>query len=243
MPEEKAEQASEEQVSESQEEQTKPFNEEQEARMQQLITNATSQAKEDGRREMQGIKDREVSALTRRAESAEGRANSYQSSLSGLDEDTQRDAQLNYYKSQEQVYQSQAQQETQKQQQDANYSAMQQSITDEVKTRGIDPKDSRIDYAQDADYVTGRRRFNESLVRIEQDNRQKADTESQKKITDQMAEMERKLRKDMGLDSVDTTTGEGGNVDDDADFKKGIGDGSLPLNKENMARAKKLGMV
>ncbi len=57
--------------------------------------------------------------------------------------------------------------------------------------------------------------------------------------------LESKLRKDLGLDSVDTTAGSGGGSDSDADFKKGVGDGSIPIkgNKVNYERAKKLGLA
>jgi len=217
-----------------------PFSEEQEARMQQLIAQATSTAEEKGRREMQGIKDKEVAEANRRARLAQNEVASYKSSFSGLDEDTQKDVELARYREQDKYFQSTAQEETQKQQQEAYYQRMNETLIEEVKSWGVEPEDKRIDYASDApDYFTGRRRFSDSLQKVVRENQKKAE----EKQTEDFKTLESKLRKDLGLDSVDTTTGSGGGSDSDAEFKKGLGDGSIPLNKVSMARAKKLGLA
>ena len=217
-----------------------PFSEEQEARMQQLIAQATSTAEEKGKREMQGIKDKEVAEANRRARLAQNEVASYKSSFSGLDEETQKDVELARYREQDKYFQSTAQEEEQRRKESEYIQKMNNSLIEEVKVWGIDTEDKRIDFASDApDYFTGRKRFTDSLQKIVRENQAKAEREQGEKF----ANLEKKLRKDLGLDSVDTTAGGGGGNDSDADFKKGIGDGSIPLNKVNMERARKLGIA
>ncbi len=220
-----------------------PFNKEQEARIQQMVaqasTEATNQAVEAGRRQLQGEQDRNKN-VDRRARLAESRVAGYETSFKGLDEETQKDVELTRLREQDKHYQSTAQEDEQRRQQDAYYQQMNQSLIDEVKSWGVDLEDKRIDYASDApDYFAGRKRFIDSLQKIVKENQKK----TEEKQGEDFKNLESKLRKDLGLDSVDTTTGGVGGSDSDADFKKGIGDMSLPLNKVNMARARKLGLV
>lgn len=220
-----------------------PLSKEQEARVQQLVAEETvkavTEAKEAGRRQLQGEQDRNRN-VERRARLAESRVNAYETSFKGLDEDTQKDIELERYREENKQYQSTAQEETQRQKEAAYYQQMNDSLTEEVKSWGIEPSDKRIDYASDApDYFTGRKRFSDSLQKII-----KAD--AQKEMDDLREDVKKqnlKNRKDLGLDSVDTTAGGGGGSDSDKEFKKGLGDGSIPLNKETMARAKKLGLA
>ncbi|KKN56455.1 hypothetical protein LCGC14_0572280 [marine sediment metagenome] len=220
-----------------------PFSTEQEARIQQMVsqasTEATKTAVEAGRRQLQGEQDRNRNAESR-ARLAESRVKGYETSLSGLDEETQKDIELARLREQDKHYQSNAQDEEQRRQQATQIQQMNDSLTEEVKIWGIEPNDKRIDYASDApDYFTGRKRFTDSLQKIVNAKQQEAG----EKQAENLKNLETKLRKDLGLDSVDTTTGSGGGSDSDAEFKKGLGDGSLPLNKTNMARAKKLGIA
>ena len=214
-----------------------------EERVQQLIAEATTravtQAKEAGRRELQGEQDRNRNA-ERRARLAESRVAGYETSFKGLDEETQKDIELARYREQDKFYQSTAQEEVQKQQEAAYFQQMNDALLEEVKSWGIEPEDKRIDYASDApDYFTGRKRFTDSLQKIVGENRKK----TEEKQVEDFKNLESKLRKDLGLDSVDTTAASGGESDSDAAFKKGIGDGSLPLNKANMERLRKLGIA
>ena len=214
-----------------------------EERVQQLVaevtTRAVAEAKEAGRRTLQSEQDRNRN-VERRARLAESRVSAYETSFKGLDEDTQKDIELAKLREQDKYYQSTTQEETQRQQEAAYYQRMNDSLSEEVKSWGVEPNDKRIDYASDApDYFTGRKRFSDSLQKIIRDDQKK----TEEKQTADFKNLESKLRKDLGLDSVDTTAGGGGGSDSDAEFKKGLGDGSIALNKETMARAKKLGLA
>ncbi len=214
-----------------------------EKRVQQLITEATSKAVTEagqaGRRELQGAQDRNKNA-EKRARFAEAKNQGYETGLSGLDEETRNSIELARYREQDKHSQTTAQEEAQRQQQATSIQQMNDSLIEEVKSWGVAPDDKRIDYASNAsDYFTGRKRFSDSLQKIVREDQRKAGDKLGKDFKD----LESRLRKDLGVDSVDTTAGSGGGSDSDATFKKGIGDGSLPLSKANMERAKKLGIV
>lgn len=220
--------------------QAQPLTEE---RVQQLVAEATAravaEAKEIGRRELQSEQDRNK-AIEKRARLAETRATAYETSFGNLDEETRSQVELARYRKQEELNQTTAQEESRRAEEEAYFKAMNQSLLDEVATFGIDPDDKRIDYASDApDYFTGRKRFTESIQKVLGENKKAAE----EKMSNDFKELESKLRKELNLDSVDTTAGGGSGGDSDADFKKGIGDGSIPLNKTNYERAKKLGLA
>lgn len=216
-----------------------------EERIQQLIAEGASkfieQGKEVGRREMQSIKDREVAEVQRRQRLAEEETNVYKSSFSGLDEETQRDIELKRARSQVQFYQSAEQQETLRRQHEAYAQQLNAQLDAHLESLGIDKTDKRVDRAQDAlDYLSGRSRFDASVARIIKENAKAAEV----KWTSSFKEMERKLRKELGLDSVDATISGGIGSGSDADFVEKVGSGEIKLDtKANLARARKLGLM
>ena len=228
------------------EEQSKeqPFSEEQEARMQQLIAQATSTAKDEGRREMQGIKDREVAEANKKTRLALNEAASYKTSFSGLDEETRKDVELERYREQDKYNQSTAQEE-QKRQQDADFWArVNQQVLTNLDNLGIVRDDKRLDWGEGSkDLPEARARLDASVAKIMNENKKTLGDDLVQKAEQRFKDLETAWRKENNLDSVDTTAGSGGGSDSDADFKKGIGDGSLPLNKANMERARKLGLA
>ncbi len=228
------------------EEQSKeqPFSTDQEARIQQMLSQASSeatkQAVEAGRRQLQSEQDRNINA-ERRAKLAEGEANAYRTSFKGLDEETQKDMELARLREQEKYHQTTTQEDATRQQEAAYYQRMNEGVLSSLDALGIARDDKRIDWGSGSqDYIEARSRLDASVAKIMSSDRKV----SEDKMKDDFKTLESSLRKELNLDSVDITAGGGGGGDDsDADFKKGIGDGSLPLNKENMARAKKLGIA
>ena len=227
------------------EEQSKeqPFNEGQEARIQQMLAQASSestkQAVEAGRRQLQSEQDRNINA-EKRAKLAQSTVNAYETSFSGLDEDTRKDIELARLREQEKYNQTTAQEDATKQQETAYYQRMNEGVLANLDALGIPRDDKGIDWgAGSQDYVEARSRLDASVAKIISANKKVAED----KMKEDFKTLESGLRKELNLDSVDTTAGGGGGEDSDADFKKGIGDGSLPLNKENMKRAKALGIA
>jgi len=189
-----------------------PFTAEQEAKLQQLLADAVSRAKEQGKdlgkREMQGIKDKEVAEAQRRARLAEAKASAFESGFEGLDEDSRQKAELAYYKKQAKTSQDIAQEEEAKRKQDEQakvyFEQLDNSLKGHLTELGIDPNDKEVDWAKDApDYLDGRKRFDASVAKIIKRKEKEAETKLESKWKD----MELKLRKDLGLDSVDMTAG------------------------------------
>ncbi len=220
--------------------QERPLTEE---RVQQLVAEATAKAvtdaKEAGRRQLQGEQDRNTNA-EKRARLAEGKVSAYETSFKGLDEETQKDIELARLREQDKHYQSTAQEDAQRQQDTTFYQRMNEGVLVALDSLGIPRDDKRIDWgAGSQDYIEARSRFDSSVAKIISADRKVTED----KMKGDFKTLESNLRKELNLDSVDTTTGSSGGDDSDAGFKKGIGDGSLPLNKENMARARKLGLA
>lgn len=183
-----------------------PFTPEQDAKLQQMLSEASSTAKEAGRREMQGIKDREVATADRKARLAESKSAGYESSFANLDEDTRKDVELAQLKSRDQYYQSRESEETQRQQVAAFDQSFHTNLNQFITSMGVDPNDKGIDWGDDAtDYLAKQQRVLSSVAKIQKVN---AKVTEDKKTQD-FKELEAKLRKDLGLDSVDTSTSAG----------------------------------
>ncbi len=181
-----------------------------EERIQQMIAEATQRAteqgKELGKREMQAIKDREVADAQKKVRLAEQRAKTYEESFNGLDEETRQGIELKKLRSENQFYQSAEQQEIQRQQQEAYTQKLNETLVGNLKRLKIDPEDKRIDWARDAsDYLTGRSRFDDSVAKIIEEKQRAAED----KVASSFKELELKMRRDLELDSVDTTTSGG----------------------------------
>ena len=237
------EQASEEQVSSGDTTQTteqveQPLTKE---AVQQLIAEETQKAIEKGRdlgrRELQSIKDREVAEIKRRADIAEKRARAYETSFTDLDEDTRSRVEQQRTRGELDYYKSREQEEEIRRQQEAYFERLNQSLKGEVTALGIDPSDTRIDYAQDAkDYFEGRKRFSESLAKIVKTERDNLEKTALQKAEERNKQLEADLRKKYGLDSQDTAASAGVVNQSDADFMADWGAYRLPDTKENRVR-------
>ena len=208
-----------------------------EERIQQLIAEETEKV----RRQLQSDKDRAIAEVRREAEKrvrlAEGRAGAYETSFDGLDEDTRKDAELAMLRSERKSTQELAQEEAQRRNQEEYAQRLQSSLAEHVKSLGITQEDKRIDWATDApDYLTGRSRFDASIAKILQADRKTTEDKQKQDFKD----LESKLRKDLGLDTVEPSAGAGVGRTSDNDFLDKYGKGELPDSKENRDRAIKL---
>lgn len=209
-----------------------PFTEAQEAKIQQLIVDATERAKETGRREMQGIKDREVKQVLNRAKFAEETLANMEAGYKDLDPQA---AELARLRGVEKYYHGDLQRQQVEQQIVASKQAFYESMTQSIQEMGIDAKDKRIDWGLDApDPATAQRRILSSVGKIQ---REEAKAEKGR-IDQQLKDAEAKMRKDLGLDSVDTAASAG--AGSDAEFVKQFGAGDLPLTQANLDRYNKI---
>ncbi len=203
-----------------------------EERLQQIL----AQDRERTRQSSRDIVKSEIEEANRRVKRAEADTLAYKSSFDNLDEDAKKDAELNLLRSQGKQYQSFMQEEDSRRRADSYRQTLQTSLVENVKALGIDPDNKDIDWAEnETDFLTGRSKFDASVAKILKE--EKGVTE--KKMTDDFKVLEAGLRKDLGLDKVDTTTTASGS-DSDAEFMSKFGKGDVPYSKESKERAEKL---
>jgi len=222
------------------------FSEAQEARMQQLIAQATAKAleqgKEVGKREMQGVKDREVAEAKRAARLAEQRAKAIEGSLEGLDEESKKDIELARLRKERNIYAEAEQEDKLIKSQEAYAERLISSINNHIKELGIEPSDKRLDWAkgEQIDPVEGRRRLDASIAKILKEEENKRMTDFQKELKKDFDEMKAALRKDLGLESHDKGDNAGSGSDSDADFLSRFGAGELPPTAANLKRVEEI---
>ena len=177
-----------------------------EERVQQML----SEQGEQLRRSLQSEKDKAVAEIHREADRkvkfAETEAASYKTSFADLDDEAKNAVELARLRGRDTVYQQREAEEDTRRSFDAYKKRLNESLYKHIETLGIDPKDKRIDWAEDAtDFLDGRGRFDSSVARILKETQKVAD----EKLKDEIKQEIAKARKELGLDSVDTSTSAG----------------------------------
>lgn len=208
--------------------------------VQQMIAEATAQAREVGRREMQGIKDREVGEANRRARLAESRVTAYDTSFKGLDEETQKDVELARLRGESQYYQTFEQDEKQRREAELYGQRLMDSIVDSVKLLGIDPNDKRIDWAPtETDPLIARGKIDASVAQIVKDDAKVAETKLEERLLARIEADNLKNRVDAGLESHDKSASEGAG----GDSSSRIANPDYVITQEDIKQAKKDGII
>lgn len=115
------------------------------------------------------------------------------------------------------------------------------SLTEHITDLGLNPNDKRLDWDKDLPiatpgyFYTRQSKLLKSVAKIQKEEAKAAD----EKRSQEMKDMEDRLRKEFGGDSVDTSAS-GGASGSDGDFLAKWNSGELEATKENLARAKKL---
>jgi hypothetical protein len=215
-------------------------------KVQKMIADATTeavaQAKDAGRRELQSQQDKnkaEMARAERRAKSAEAALKATQKTLEELDPDAASKVEIARYKAQEQEQSLTEQQEETIKAQQAFHQQFQNNLTQFVTSLGIDPKNEKIDWAEDAkNYLEAQQRVLKSVADIQSETlKGYKDLEKRLKDSDKKKAEEEKKE----INSVDTATSaaEIARMSDN-DFYKKFGSGELPYTKENKERADKI---
>lgn len=216
-----------------------------EERVQKMIAEATAkavaEAKEVGRRELQAQQDRnreEMRKAERRAQVAESRAKGARTSLVDLDPELSEKLELAELKAERDALTKASQEEEVIRQQAAFHTAFIEQQSKFIEDLGLDPKDSRIDWADDApNYIEAMGRIQTSLAKIQKENIGTMTSGFEERLKS----LESKLNEgDTEANSVDTSTSAGVVSASDAEFMKKFGGGELPVNKENIDRYEKL---
>lgn len=220
------------------------FTDAQKKQMQTLIDEATTKAVTEaeamGARKLQSAQDRNKADLDRadrRTSAAERIAADTGASLTGLEPDQRDKIELARLRAKDQETQRLAQEDSYRLQMEETYKSSIDDLKQHITDLGYDPNDKRLNWGN----------YGEPLLPLQKrifTQIKEIHGEGTKSIAEQVKEAIAKERKEQGLDSVDTTSGGGGGSGSDADFKKGVGDGSIDITtKANYGRAKKLGLV
>jgi hypothetical protein len=206
--------------------------------IQTLISKSVAEEMDKAKREIQSAKDKarnEVEQAQKRARFLEERLNRVKGGYEGLDPEVRERFELEDTKAQLTHYQQREQEEAARRQAEEYTKKLESSLTGYLQSVGIDASDQRLDWAKDeADFLKGRERFDKSVATILKEKQ----TASQKAMEDKFKDLERNLRKELGVDSVDTTPSSGG--DSDAEFQKKFNAGELPMSKANLDRINKI---
>jgi len=140
----------------------------------------------------------EIEKALKRANVAES---TLQNIIPELDEETRNKIELHRLRGQAAQYQTREQEEDAKRQYDEFHQTFNAQMEEFITDLGIDPTDKRIDWGKDAkDPFEMQKRIHSSATKILKENKKAEDEKRSQDIKD----LEAKLRKDLGLDSVDT---------------------------------------
>ena len=216
-----------------------------ETRVQELIAEATAravaEAKEAGKRELQSAQDRnkaELARAERRARVAETAITGTRQRMAELDPDAAKELELAEYRAREAGRMTADQEAELERQQTEFHTGFISQQTKFMTDIGVDPKDSRIDWADDAaNYLEAMARIQTSVAQIQKENVQTMQSSLEQRLKDLEAKVTAEA---IEANSVDTTTSSGVVSASDVEFRRQFADGTLPLTKANIDRHNKL---
>jgi len=186
-----------------------PLTPEVQALINKSVAAAIARESDQAKKEIQSAKDRarnEVEQAQKRARFAEERLNKVKGGYEGLDPEVRERFELEDSKTQLSYYKQRELDEATRRNAEEYVKKLETSLANHLKEVGVDPSDSRIDWATDeSNFLVGRERFDKSVAKILKEK----GSASQKAMDDKFKELERNLRKELGVDSPDTTIASG----------------------------------
>jgi len=227
----------EEKPPEGGEPQPQPLSPELEEKIKQVVAEATATATEAARREIQSLKDKARAEV----ETAQARAALAEGTLAGVEAETDPQAlELAKLRAKDKVYAQRDVLSVRRQQAETFDKNFRENMNQFVTSMGVDPANKGIDWGENSkDYLEKQRRILASVTKIQKENQDKDRKVLEDNLTQQQKDFETKIRKDLGLDSEETSVSAGASGTD-ADFLDKFGKGELPYTKENKERAQKL---
>ncbi|MFA5037698.1 MAG: hypothetical protein WC479_11045 [Candidatus Izemoplasmatales bacterium] len=208
-----------------------------EAKIAELIQREVSKATEIAKRELQSTKDKaraEVEFAQRQARVAN---DSLQAGLKELDPDSAAKVKLARYEAEDVERKRIAEAEAVRQMQEDFHNKFKTGLEDVVKELDVDPKDPRIDWAENAaNYLEAQQRVIKSATKIHRENLKKM----QDGFEARLKAIETGKPVSVEANSVDTSASTAGAVGTDADFIRRFANQELPVTKENVARYNKI---
>ena len=144
----------------------------------------------------------EVERALSRANIAEETLSGFRGKIGELDPDVAKDIKLAEYESRDRAFQSVQQKQAEMEQQHKFHESFTSQINQFITGMGVDPGDKKIDWGEDApNYLVKQQRILDSVAKIQKANLKDVEEKQSQVIKD----VEAKIRKDLGLDSVDTS--------------------------------------
>lgn len=180
-----------------------------EEQVKQLISGLAEQT-DLSKRELQSFKDKALKEIGE----AQARAQFAEESLAGVEagfkETDPEAAEMARLRTSDAQHRRMGVAQIQRQQAEVFDKSFQENMNQFITGMGIDPEDKRLDWApEDRSYLSKQQRILASVSKIQKEN-QKV---TEEKLTQQQVDFEAKIRKDLGLDSEDTSISPGVGVD------------------------------
>ncbi len=171
------------------------------------------------KREIQSLKDRARNEVERTRKQATSETLNLIRSATGDDPDLQQKLELAHYRTQDVQRQREEAEEANRRQQAWFDQQFKETHTELATDLGVDPNDKRIDWGEnEPDYLKRLKIIQKSVAKVAKENQKASEEKTQKTLKDEMA----KMRKDLGIDSVDTSNPVGA-----------VSDG-IPLEREKL---------
>ncbi len=181
----------------------------------QKISEATksfAEQVEASKRELQSVKDKhkaELERAQREAQIHKETFNTFKSNLGELDPEMSKNLELAELRSKDKASQVATQNEQIAKQRQEAFDRFNSNITQFITESGIDPNDKRVDWGSDAQTLLDKQnRILASVAKIHKVNAKDSEEKQSKTLKDEIA----KVRKELGLDSVDTSNPVGVNL-------------------------------
>ena len=216
-----------------------------EQKVADMIAEATAkavrEAKELGKRELQSQQDRnkaELARLERRAQLSEGQSSAALTHLRSTNPEVAKEFELAQLRAERDGRTTLEQEEGLAKQQAEFHEKFHTNLNQFITNLGVDPKDKRIDWAEDSqDYLEAQQRILASAAVIQKENIQTI----QSSLETRLKALEAKAREETNeANSVETTTSQGVVAGSDAEFVKNFAEDKIPMTKANVARYQKL---
>ena len=209
--------------------------------IERKVAEELAKVTESSRREIQSAKDKataEVEAAHRRAKFAEDTITKTRAHMQDVDPDVAKEMELSELRAREQGRLTMEQEEAARRQQEEFRGQFFSGLTQFVTGLGVDPKDQRIDWAENSkDYLEAQRRVLDSVMKIQKANTQTLQDGFNKRLKDLEAKFGQVNEE---VNSVSTTTSQGVVAGSDAEFVKKFGSGELEMTKANVERYNKI---
>jgi hypothetical protein len=202
------------------------------------ISEAIASATEKATREIQSVKDKSKAEIERAQNEAKLHRetfSTFKSTLGELEPEVANKLELAELKAKDRAFQSAQQSEQVAKQQQETLEKFNSNMTQFITESGLDPTDKRVDWGSDAQTLLDKQaKILASVAKIHKANAKDSSEKQSQLIKDEIA----KVRKELNLDSVDTSNSVGIGSSSKADLNKKYANGDISYKEYGEALKK-----